>query len=250
MVQTPRTALLPLLLIWCASALEAQAARVSGRVVDRASGAPVNHAELVILGVDLIAYSDSLGHYEFARVAPGVVQVSVRAVGFTPLTIFIELAPGQRAERHIILDRNVAELPGVDVTAPASTMDYRLTAFERRRMSGRGQYLTEDQIVRIAAYSIADAVKNMRGVIYQCGGGSCYVRMSRAPMRCLPEYIVDDRVMNDMGPGIPIRDVVGIEVYTGPSEVPGEYAGRNAGCGVIVIWTRSGPPRKSKDPSN
>jgi hypothetical protein len=63
-------------------------------------------------------------------------------------------------------------------------------------------------------------------------------------MRCLPEFIVDDHVMNDFGPLTPIRDIVGLEVYTGPSEVPGEYAGRNAGCGVVVIWTRSGPTKK------
>jgi hypothetical protein len=71
--------------------------------------------------------------------------------------------------------------------------------------------------------------------------------MSNAPMRCLPEYVVDNQVMNDFGPSTPIRDIIGLEVYTGPSEVPGEYAGRYAGCGVVVIWTRSGPTRK---PSN
>jgi len=63
-------------------------------------------------------------------------------------------------------------------------------------------------------------------------------------MQCLPEFIVDDHEMNDFGPSTPIRDIVGLEVYTGPTELPGEYAGRNSGCGVVVIWTRSGPTRK------
>ena len=67
--------------------------------------------------------------------------------------------------------------------------------------------------------------------------------MARAPMRCHPEYIIDERVDNTFGPDTPIRDIEGIEVYTGPSDVPGEFAGRNAGCGVIVVWTRSGPSR-------
>jgi hypothetical protein len=133
------------------------------------------------------------------------------------------------------------------VTAPETPNNYRLVDFERRRQTGRGQYLTEDQIVKSGAYTVADAVKNMRGVIYECGGGGpCYVRMATAPMRCTPEYIVDDQVMNDFGPSTPIRDVIGLEVYTGPADVPGEYAGRFAGCGVIVIWTRSGPTRKRK----
>ena len=70
--------------------------------------------------------------------------------------------------------------------------------------------------------------------------------MARAPMRCMPEFIVDDQVMNDFGPVTPIRDIIALELYTGPAEVPGEYAGRNAGCGVVVIWTRSGPTRIRK----
>ena len=73
-----------------------------------------------------------------------------------------------------------------------------------------------------------------------------HIRMVRAPMQCLPEYVVDDNVDNSFGPGIPVRDIEALEIYTGPADVPGEYAGRNAGCGVIVIWTRSGPPRRKK----
>jgi hypothetical protein len=63
-------------------------------------------------------------------------------------------------------------------------------------------------------------------------------------MQCNPDYIVDEQVNNSFGPGIAIRDIEAIEVYTGPSDVPGEFAGRNAGCGVIVIWTKSGPGRR------
>jgi hypothetical protein len=68
--------------------------------------------------------------------------------------------------------------------------------------------------------------------------------MVRAPARCAPEYIVDERTDNMFGPSVPIRDIEAIEVYLGPSDVPGEFAGSNSGCGVVVIWTRSGPPRK------
>ena len=49
-----------------------------------------------------------------------------------------------------------------------------------------------------------------------------------------------DLVTNDFGPFTPIRDIVALEVYLGPSDIPGEFAGTNAGCGAIVVWTRSG----------
>jgi hypothetical protein len=35
-------------------------------------------------------------------------------------------------------------------------------------------------------------------------------------------------------------DVWAMEVFRGAAEVPPEFSGPNAGCGVIVLWTRRG----------
>jgi hypothetical protein len=32
-----------------------------------------------------------------------------------------------------------------------------------------------------------------------------------------------------------------VEVYRSAAEVPVEYGGSNAGCGVILLWSRRGP---------
>lgn len=224
-----------------------QAASVFGRVLDKATGRPVVRAEFILLGDDRSTFSDSAGRYEFSRLSMGVTRITVRAVGFASQTFALELEPGERAE-HPVLMESLAQLAAVDVTA-APKVSYRMVDFERRRQTGRGQYLTEADIVKSGAYNVADAVKGLRGVTYECGGGAgCFIRMSSAPMRCLPEFIVDNHVMNDFGPLTPIRDIVGMEVYTGPAEVPGEFAGRNAGCGVVVIWTRSGPTESKAKP--
>ena len=242
----------------CVTAAEAlngqQAGTLRGTISDRSSAKPVVNAQILLLGESRSVLSDSTGAFVFSGLGAGVSRLLVRAVGFPPVRFEIDLAAGETVERSIRLDSTergrlaaAQELPAVSVSAPANEVSYRLAGFERRRQTGRGQYLTEDEIVKSGAYSVADAVKNMRGVLYECGGGGgCHVQMARAPMRCLPEFIVDDQVMNDFGPHTPIRDIVGLEVYTGPTEVPGEYAGRYAGCGVIVIWTRSGPTPKRK----
>ena len=141
---------------------------------------------------------------------------------------------GQRAQR-------LAQVTVVD----AASLGPRYANFERRRKTGAGQYLVRDDIEKAGSSNLQDAVRAMRGVQLDCGGGNgCTIHMTRAPMRCTPEYVVDDNVDNTFGPDIPVRDIEALEVYTGPSDVPGEYAGRNAGCGVIVIWTRSGPSRQ------
>jgi len=250
---------LPLLALPCvmaASPLPAQqgAAGLRGLVSDKSTGLPVTGAQIAVVGENRRTTTDSSGRFELAGLPAGEAHLLVRAAGFPQRRVAVNLVAAGTIDRAIELDSTAATrmaeaqaLPEVAITAPANPANYRLVDFERRRQLGRGQFMTESEIVKSGAYNVADAVKNMRGVIYECGGGAgCYIHMARAPMRCLPEFIVDGHEMNDFGPHTPIRDIIGLEVYTGPAEVPGEYAGRFAGCGVVVIWTRSGPTRKSQ----
>ena len=225
-------------------------ATLVGRVTDKTTGNAIAGAHVVLQLDSRSVATDSLGKYVLKGIPAGLSRITVLAEPFAGINFSVNLGAAERFTRDIVLDstaagRTAQALAPVGVSAPAPVVNYRMVAFERRRLTGRGQYLTEEEIARLGAYNVADAVKGMRGVLYECGGGAgCFVRMARAPGRCLPEYIVDDQVQNDFGITTPIGDIVGLEVYTGPSDVPGEYAGRNAGCGVVVIWTRSGPTRR------
>jgi hypothetical protein len=225
-------------------------ARVSGRVVDRLSARGIAGAKLTLVGTTSIAAADSAGRYAFVGIPTGHLNFFVRAIGYRPAQAALDVAAGEDLRLDVSLDSIAADpsaqiLPTVAVTTAAGLVEHRLADFERRRRTGRGQYLTEDEIRRSGAANIADATRGMRGVSVHCGGGGgCRVQMIRAPMNCLPEYVIDGQVDNVFGPVTPIRDIAGLEVYTGPSDVPGEFAGTNAGCGVIVVWTRSGPPRR------
>jgi hypothetical protein len=220
--------------------------RLTGTVVDKVSRAPVAKVQIIYVGDSRSVVSDSIGRYTFDSLPSGIVRFAVRAPRYPVLTLTVALMPGESMAREIVLDSSSAGqvLPRVSIDAPPS-LGPRFADFERRRVTGRGQYLTAQQIDKGGYNSLQDAMRNMRGVDVDCGGGlGCHIRMSRAPMQCNPDYIVDERVDNFFGPQIAIRDIEGLEVYTGATDVPGEFAGRNAGCGVIVIWTRSGPPRR------
>lgn len=238
------------LFVTAAVPVDAQHGTIRGRVIDRSSNAGLPRVELVFLGDNRSVVTDSIGRYLFVALPAGTVQLLVRAPSFPATQLIIALAAGEDLQRTIVLD-STAEgrgagqpLPAIVVAAPGP-VERRLVDFERRRRLGRGHYLTRVEIERSGANSIQDAVRPLRGVAIDCGGGTgCAIRMVRAPMRCHPDYIVDTRPDNTFGPSTPIRDVEAMEVYTGPSDVPGEFAGRSAGCGVVVIWTRSGPPRR------
>ncbi len=234
---------------WSRAIAQKERAQLAGTVVDHTSGAVISNADIVELGIGRRVATDSVGHFRISELAPGIVRLMVRVAGFPTKVVVVALASGESMTRVIELDSTATgratpqRLPAEATVAPQPPAP-RYVDFERRRLNGRGQYLTREDLERGGHASLQDAMRGLRGVNVECGGGSgCTIRMARAPMRCSPEYIVDERVDNFFGPNTPIRDVEGVEVYTGPSEVPGEFAGRNAGCGVIVVWTRAGPTR-------
>jgi hypothetical protein len=241
-----------------AAAGRAQTASLSGRITDAATGQPLPGATVTHLGSGRVSRADSTGRYRVEPLESGLQRFLVVATGFPRSSLTLAFTTGERMERDLALDSATAgpapvapaeaqRVAPVTVAASPVRADPRFRDFERRRTTGRGQYIVREDIEQAGYYSLQDAVRNMRGVNVACGGGGgCYITMARAQRGCTPEYIVDERVDNMFGPQVPIRDIEGIEVYTGPSDVAGEFAGVNAGCGVVVIWTRNGPPRRPK----
>lgn len=239
-------------LVFATSVAHAQqgSATLRGRVTDAGSHQAIARAEIILAVDSRSVRTNKHGDYVFTGLPVGTVELLVRAPSYPIRRMVVELTDGEVLDGSVTLDSSrlgaAQSLAPVKVSAAAPVND-RLRDFERRRRSGRGQYLTDAQIRASGADNLQDAVRDMRGVLLDCGGtmyGGCRIRMARAPERCLPEYVVDGQVDNEFGPTTPIRDIVGVELYTGESDVPGEYAGSDAGCGVIVIWTRSGPDRR------
>jgi hypothetical protein len=261
-------ALLLTLLLPAEGAAQRPDGRLSGAVVDHKTGQPIAGATVVSLHDGRAVTTDTAGTYKFEKLPSGIVRLLFRATGFPQKGLVVAMAQGEAMERRIEMD-STGEVAAAEAAASAATQSSgprvqqlarvtieeapslgpRYANFERRKKTGQGQYLVQEDIERSGASNLSDAVRGLRGVTLDCGGGAgCVVRMTRAPMRCMPEYVVDDNVDNTFGPTVPVRDIEAIEVYTGPAEVPGEYAGRNAGCGVVVIWTKSGPARRKKKP--
>jgi TonB-dependent Receptor Plug Domain len=256
-------------LLLCAAAPQAQRAperaapprpaRFYGVVLDATTQAPIAGARLSSPSVTGVTVTDSLGRFDVREVPPGIVRFFVVASSFPRANLTLAFAAGEEMERVLELDSS--EVAFAAETRPRALAQVTVEAeplaplwirdFERRRNTGRGQYVTREEIEARNYNRLSDVMQVMRGVTLDCGGGGsgCQVRMVRAPMQCYPEYWVDGQLNNAWGPVIPVRDIEAVEVYTGPSDTPGEFAGRNAGCGTIVIWTRGGltvKPRGSR----
>jgi hypothetical protein len=238
-----------------AAAQSTRAATLKGVVLDAATAKPLQGARIVVSTTGGVFVTDSAGQFEISGLATGIVRFFFSADGFPTASVVLAFASGEVMQQRFELDSTiVAQVdslrPTIQPLEPTTvTAEYsrgvRYENFERRLKTGRGQYVTRAQIDSSSWSDLGDAVRHMRGVAVECGGGrGCQIRMVRANQGCYPEYIVDDRVDNFFGPYVAIRDIEGLEVYTGAADVPGEYAGRNAGCGVVVIWTKAGPLKK------
>jgi hypothetical protein len=88
---------------------------------------------------------------------------------------------------------------------------------------------------------MGDALRTIQGVRVDCAEVDCIIHMTRATAGCYPTFYVDGRLAHSFATSTPMSDVQGIEVYRGAAEMPGEFTGAGAMCGVIVIWTRAAP---------
>lgn len=227
--------------------------RFFGLVVDASTQRPIAGARISSPSVTGVTVTDSAGRFNIPSVPPGIVRFYVVAAEFPRANLTLAFASGEEMERVLELDSSsVVAADSAPQALPAMTVEAKplppawLRDFERRRETGRGQYVTREEITARNYNRLSDVVQTMRGVTMDCGGGgaACQIRMVRAPMQCYPEYWVDGQLNNAWGPMIPVRDIEAMEVYTGPTDTPGEFAGRNAGCGTIVLWTSAGPQRR------
>ena len=233
----------------------AQSATLRGRILDAITGAPLVDAP-VATTTGASVKTDAAKRYLIGGLKVGIHRFLESAVDYSRGPITLAFAQREVMERDLELDpmgRSLSPddsakaqlLATVPVSAPLSA-GRRFDDFERRRTTGRSQYITRAQLEQGHFGTLQVAMRPLRGVRYSGGGSTCLVQMSRAPLGRSPDYVVGERVDNMFGPLVPVRDVQGTQVFSGASYVPGEFAGTNAGGGVIVTWTTNGRAAKRK----
>ena len=226
-----------------AKTVDAQAT-IRGRVIDSELGDPLPGALVSIRGVSSTFVTDTLGWFEAVGLHPGEAAVNIELIGYTPGLFRIRVAASDKVEQDFPLDFSGHRLANVVVQARAERLMSRYVDFERRRQRGLGAYFRWDELKQGSYTSVGDALRTVRGVRIRCNQQTyeCFAAMVRSP-QCLPTWWIDGTEVRSFHENTPIRDVYGIEIYRGAGEVPGEFSGSNAACGVIVMWTKSRPFR-------
>ena len=241
-----------LLIAACGTPLGAQ---VTGRVVDDVAGAPVPAALIVLSdehGREISrTVAGDAGGFLLRPPTRGTYLLGVHALGYESL-VGVELRVGATApELEVRLTQQPIALD--PVTATTERRRRRLTAvgFYRRQQMGIGRFLTGEEIQQRSLDRLTDALRiepsiQVRPIIRD--GSNTFRLVFRGAFSqdgCEPTLVLDgvklggnillDEVANP-------ANVLGMELYPRGQGVPVRWGGYDAGCGVILIWTRRHTP--------
>lgn len=198
------------------------------------------------------------GNFRFAAVTAGWAQVIVRRLGFRPETLTVEVPQPAGGRVVVPLQRVSQALSTVVVRATVARGPF--AAFERRRASGFGRFVTRADIERRRPQHTTDMLRNVPGVtIERSDAGTSLPRFRNATVGftgapCYPVFWLDG---TPLGPSLDLDAlspgaIEGMELYSGIATVPAALrAGSTPGtCGVVAVWTRQGEARPSRATSS
>ena len=218
-------------------------AGISGQVVNQQSRVAVSGATVNLIGTRLHTATDTAGRFSQPSLNAGTYILEVRAIGYGVTSWVLRLAEGERVDYVFEVEPLGTELDPVVVEGRPSYFQRRIQEFEERRRSGRGIFITHEQIETSHAATMADLLRGVPGVRLNCRSGVCNAQMTRtAHGVCNADWVIDGAPASvSSTPHLPVVGVVAVEIYRSPSEAPAEFLKSDSQCGVIAIWTKSGP---------
>ncbi|MFL5539767.1 MAG: TonB-dependent receptor [Longimicrobiaceae bacterium] len=251
--------LLPLAACLLATPLSAQVVR--GKVLDAATAGGVPEVEVRALSEGREvgrARTAADGSFRMQLRVAATVRIEAQRTGYRP-TVTPELPVGTReaVDVEVRLSASAVTIEPLRVTARAAPP--RRQALERngvyqRQQRGVGRFLFREDIERFSNMNLGHVLSHVSGTRVVRTGRNDYIVFTRAMASfstargpgCLPKLYLDGSRMS-YGGGMDINSIVSpeqveaVELYGSAAEIPAEYNGSDAACGVILIWTRREP---------
>ena len=229
---------------------------VRGRVTDAANGRALSDAQVTVTGTRIGAVSGANGEYTLANVPAGPRSVTVRRLGYEPVTRPVTVTAGEVVTADIALQVSALNLAEVVVTGSATPTEKKkigtsVAAVDSVLIS-RAQAVTVDQAMQ-GKIPGAQITQNSGGP----GGGGISVRLRGTNSFIAgsdPLYIVDGVIIDngsaqlaDLGgrsnpqnrlADLNPSDIARIEIIRGAAAAA--LYGSRANNGVVQIFTKRG----------
>ena len=212
-------------------------ARLTG-IVRQRGGRPLGDARVYVDGTVAADTTDRAGRFALARLPAGTQMLEVRALGFAPERVAVELRAGRTDSLAVVVDEPVAVLERVQVFGNRSVNLDRTGFLRRQGRALGGHFLSPEQLARRSPASVVDALRTIPGIRVDRPDLFSYTLTYRG---CAPTVYLDgqyvlggDSTISDM---VTPAELAGVEVYSVAS-APAEFLPLKEACGVVLLWTR------------
>jgi hypothetical protein len=217
-------------------------ARVVGHVRGP-NGHPLERAQVLLLDSGASEVSDAAGAFTLDSLPAGTRALEVRALGFVPAHVVLDLKGGSVLTEDITLTTRVAVLDAVTVYGKAPKRG-EAGAFVDRSHGMFGKFFTGDQVAQSGVTSLPELFRMVPGLrVTQASGSMMTTVLSRGEKfdtPCMPDVYLDGMYIDEGAMSLDnlVRpsEIGGIEVYVDQNTVPVQF--KRGSCGSIVIWTK------------
>lgn len=217
-------------------------ARVSG-TVRSSDGRPLAGARVSVAGTDVSGVTSVNGAFALSGLPAGTYSLAVRAIGYAPTRVQVNLARTRPAQVAVAVGDRVNTLESVVVQADRTKLEKDFTGFLDRQKRGMGRYITEEDLRRRSPLQFTDALRMTPGLQVVPTGG--FGNTVRGRGGCTPDLYLDGmRIVDgtaDIDRLVQPTDVAGVEIYNGGGTTPVQFQqGAGGSCGVLAVWTKRG----------
>jgi TonB-dependent receptor len=227
------------------TAQDAPTGKITGRVIDAASGQPIPSAQIQVVGTAFGTQTGVDGRYTLVRVPAGTVTLQVRRIGYGPKTVTgLMLAANGSLEQDISLSSADVQLAAVSVTANKEKGSVNDALNAQKNATNVVNAITAEQIARSPDSDAAAAAQRVSGVSVQDGK---YLQVRGLSERYTTASLNGARIPSpeperkvvplDLFPASLLQDVTTAKTFT--PDMPGDFAGAN-----VNIRTREFPARR------
>jgi len=241
--------------------------RVHGTIRDSTQGTPLPLVEVLVEGMNLSTRTDAQGRYSLV-IPLGFHTLQFRRVGYHPLTRQLRLNSQDPLQYDLTMLSQAQRLDSVQVVAAAPPRSWP-PGLEDRQKEGFGQFITDSMVRRFEHSSLSNMLQSRvrtvrfkrmmgRNVAFSSRGGrasigprgvsDCYYAIWwNGVLLWEPDELYIDPsdpaagMKGDLPPDLDrfqVANLETVEVYSG-ANVPAQYRGGSAGCGVILLWGRT-----------
>jgi hypothetical protein len=227
--------------------------RLVGRVLDAQTLQPIEAVNVQIAAQGLQRLTDREGNFTFPLVDPGSHELVLDHLAYGTRTDTIVVGGGELISVEVRMAMRPIELEPLTVIVERRQLPPKMHGFYSRMDRGWGDFITRETLETRRPVRISQMIGDLPGArLIQVAPGR-YAPIFRHQARfmdgrnlspCPPALYVDGMLILDGASSLDEfvlpHEVEAVEVYKSAASVPARFGGSTAGCGVIVIWTRTG----------